>query len=105
MQFGRGLVLVVQSDAHGVPVLSLYSRPHKVDPPPRKRVFWEYWHKFGGRILLLLALINITLGLLLVVAPTGVWATWIVIFVLIAIAYGVMEVRLQFFPPIKDNIA
>ena len=69
-------------------------RPHK-DPPSQKRVYWEYFHKFGGRLFLLLALINIFLGLYLVMAPAAVVIVWSIFFGLLVVAYGWFEYQLS----------
>ena len=41
------------------------------------RAFWEIWHKWSGRVVLLCGIINITLGLFLAVAPSLVWILWL----------------------------
>lgn len=40
------------------------------------RRLWEFSHKFMGRSTLILALINISLGMFLAVVPTAVFAVW-----------------------------
>eukprot|EP00117_Sycon_ciliatum_P029402 scpid58184/ scgid23421/ len=70
-------------------------RPHKEDPPTKTRQHWEVFHKCGGRLFLILALINIFLGLYLVMAPAAVIIIWSVFFGLLVIAYAVFEYRLQ----------
>ncbi|XP_068705524.1 uncharacterized protein [Montipora foliosa] len=73
-------------------------RPH----PPKEneiktkgRFFWELFHKNLGRLALFLALINISLGFLLAVVPTAVWAVWFVLLSIYVIAHILMEVRFQ----------
>ena len=41
------------------------------------RAFWEIWHRWSGRLVLLCGVINITLGLFLAVAPYLVWILWL----------------------------
>ena len=48
-----------------------------------------------GRLGLILALINITLGLFLAVAPVAAWAVWFALLGTFVIFYIVMEIRLQ----------
>lgn len=48
-----------------------------------------------GRLGLILALINITLGLFLAVAPVAAWAVWFALLGTFVILYLAMEVRLQ----------
>ena len=72
------------------------SRPHKHPDGTKStgRVIWELFHKNIGRLGLILALINISLGLLLAVTPVGVWATWFALLGLFIILYVVMEIHL-----------
>jgi hypothetical protein len=51
-------------------------RPH---PGERLRWAWELLHKGSGRLALLLAFVNISLGVFLVLSPPGVWITWFVL--------------------------
>eukprot|EP00050_Salpingoeca_kvevrii_P010728 m.10001 g.10001 ORF g.10001 m.10001 type:complete len:631 (-) comp3042_c0_seq1:71-1963(-) len=55
-------------------------------PPPRKSrdepirlgyVIWHLAHRWMGRLCLLLSIINITLGLLAIVSPSGVLGLWL----------------------------
>ena len=72
------------------------SRPHKTDEPPTmKRKIWEIFHKNAGRLALLLALINISLGVFLAVVPRGAWIVWFVILALWVTVVVIMEIRLQ----------
>lgn len=72
------------------------SRPHKHPDGTKStgRFIWELFHKNIGRLGLILALINISLGLLLAVTPLGVWATWFALLGLFIVLYVVMEIRL-----------
>ena len=74
-----------------------FSRPHKHADGTRTtgRFIWEIFHKNVGRICLILALINISLGLFLAVAPVEAWAVWFALLGTFVILYVVMEVRLQ----------
>ena len=76
---------------------SCHSRPHKREDGSRSkwRVIWEWYHKLLGRLGLLLALINISLGLFLAVVPQAAWIAWYVILVLFVALYVIMEVRLR----------
>lgn len=78
------------------PTVLYCSRPHKHPDGTKStgRVIWELFHKNIGRLGLILALINISLGLLLAVTPVGVWATWFALLLLFIILYVVMEIRL-----------
>eukprot|EP00117_Sycon_ciliatum_P029084 scpid63705/ scgid0791/ Putative ferric-chelate reductase 1 homolog len=71
-------------------------RPHKGEgEPPKKRVYWEYWHLWGGRLFLVLGAINISLGVYLILAPAAVIAIWFVIFAAWIVAFVVFEIKLQ----------
>lgn len=74
-----------------------FSRPHKHPDGTRTtgRLIWELFHKNVGRLGLILALINITLGLFLAVAPVAAWAVWFALLGTFVILYLAMEVRLQ----------
>jgi len=73
------------------------SRPHKKADGTRTRgrFIWELFHKNVGRLGLILALINITLGLFLAVAPVEAWAVWFALLGTFVLLYLAMEVRLQ----------
>lgn len=75
----------------------VFSRPHKHEDGTRTtgRFIWEIFHKNVGRLGLILALINITLGLFLAVAPVAAWAVWFALLGTFVILYVAMEVRLQ----------
>ena len=72
------------------------SRPHKSDPKTLKRKIWEIYHINAGRFTLLLALINISLGVFLAVVPYTAWVAWFVMFALWIAVLIVMEIRLQY---------
>ena len=74
----------------------LTSRPHKADPKTTKRKIWEIYHINAGRAALLLALINISLGVFLAVVPYTAWVIWFVIFAIWITILIVMEIRLQY---------
>ena len=78
------------------PTVLYCSRPHKHPDGTKStgRVIWELFHKNIGRLGLILALINISLGLLLAVTPVGAWATWFALLGLFIILYVVMEILL-----------
>eukprot|EP00754_Rhynchopus_humris_P044739 Rhum_TRINITY_DN4364_c0_g1::Rhum_TRINITY_DN4364_c0_g1_i1::g.13851::m.13851 len=91
-----GLGLAVMLLAYLQP-LNAVIRPHAVgvgEPKPLVRTVWEIVHKYGGRVALLAANINMVLGLLLIVAPTAALATgcaWIgAFFAAFVVAEGVM---------------
>lgn len=75
------------------------SRPHKADESGQKslkRMIWEIYHINAGRLALLLALINISLGVFLAVVPYTAWVIWFVMFALWVAVLIVMEIRLQY---------
>ncbi len=77
---------------------SFSSRPHKPEPglaTSTKRLVWEWLHKLSGRLTLVLALVNITLGLFLGLASVALWATWLVYLGLIVVSYVIGEVALK----------
>jgi membrane protein implicated in regulation of membrane protease activity len=61
-----------------------------------KRMIWEIYHINAGRLALVLALINISLGVFLAVVPYTAWLIWFVMFALWVAVLIVMEVRLQY---------
>lgn len=65
-------------------------RPHHGD---KYRWLFELFHKNNGRILLMLGLINISLGVFLIVAPPGVWIMWYIQFFAIVVFYIVFELN------------
>ena len=42
------------------------------------QAIWHFWHRWLGRLVLISATANITLGLFLAVSPSLVWKLWIV---------------------------
>ena len=76
--------------------LNAFFRPHKSDPKTLKRTVWEIYHINAGRVVLLLALINISLGVFLAVVPYTAWVIWFVMFGLWVAVFLVMEIRLQY---------
>lgn len=77
--------------------LNAIVRPHKHPDGTKStgRIIWELFHKNIGRVGLILALINITLGLFLAVAPVAAWAVWFALLGTFVIVYLVMEFRLK----------
>ncbi|XP_048580915.1 uncharacterized protein LOC5512598 isoform X2 [Nematostella vectensis] len=77
--------------------LNAIIRPHKHrdGSPTRKRIIWEWCHKLLGRLALVLALINICLGLFLAVVPQVAWTVWYAVLGVFLVAYVVMELRIR----------
>ncbi|KXJ05884.1 Cytochrome b561 and DOMON domain-containing protein [Exaiptasia diaphana] len=77
--------------------LNGFFRPHKSPDGSRtlKRIIWEWYHKLAGRFALILALINICLGLFLDVVPVAAWAVWYAYLCVLCLLYVVMEIRLR----------
>ena len=59
------------------------------------RFLWELWHKLSGRLALLFALINITLGLSLAVASEPLRIIWYVYLGFVISLYIVFEMKLS----------
>lgn len=79
-----------------------HSRPSATKEGEKKRLWrrvWEISHKFTGIIALLLAMINISLGLFLSVAPQIIWIAWFSFLGLLTITYIIAELCLR----IKGN--
>lgn len=72
------------------------SRPHKTDEKTTKRLIWEIYHINAGRLALVLALANITLGVFLAVTPSSAWITWLVMMCLWIAFIVFMEIRLHY---------
>lgn len=70
--------------------VNAFFRPHKGEKHRRP---WEWLHKGSGRVALVLALVNITLGVVMIVPPDAVFWSWISWLIVIVIAYVVMESR------------
>ena len=78
--------------------LFIYSRPAPPkdgEKPTLWRRIWEISHRFTGTIAVLLSFINISLGLFLSVAKTGLWISWFSYLGLIIAAFVVAEIRLR----------
>lgn len=74
-------------------------RPH-ITPgkkPTIRRLIWSYFHIYAGRIALLLALLNITLGFFLILAPSYIWGIWFALLISLAILYIVFECIKQYY--------
>ena len=75
---------------------SLFRRPHKPNLGEVKsirRLVWEVIHKNLGRFTLVFAIVQISLGVFLAVAHTGVWATWFGYVCFLVLAYIVAEIN------------
>eukprot|EP00117_Sycon_ciliatum_P025048 scpid60317/ scgid20873/ Nitrile-specifier protein 1 len=64
---------------------------------PKKRAYWELWHKWGARLFLVLGAINISLGVFLIIAPTSIIAVWFTILGLWVLAFAAAEFFHQLF--------
>ncbi|MEW5303909.1 MAG: hypothetical protein WDW36_006556 [Sanguina aurantia] len=62
------------------------------------RTPWEWFHKSSGRVAVLLGLVNVSLGVLLVVPPTGVWIAWFAWLGVLVAIIAILELRHQLFP-------
>jgi len=69
--------------------------PKDGEKPTLWRRIWEISHRFTGTIAVLLSFINISLGLFLSVAKTGLWISWFSYLGLIIAAFVVAEIRLR----------
>ncbi len=70
-------------------------RPHKPEDGAEKttkRFIWEFLHKNIGRLALLIAIVQISMGLFLALAHTAIWALWYAYVILLIICYIVAEV-------------
>ncbi|CAD5115323.1 unnamed protein product [Dimorphilus gyrociliatus] len=81
----------------GLQQFTAFCRPHKsVDSKtPKKRVIWENFHRWLGRVCLLFALINCALGLFLALAAKGLYIAFLFYFATVITAYVIAEVRLR----------
>ncbi|KAK6191787.1 hypothetical protein SNE40_003381 [Patella caerulea] len=69
-------------------------RPHKTQPDESKtfrRRLWECVHHFGGRAGLILALVNISLGVFLAVTDQLIWSLWFGYLCAIVLVYILAE--------------
>ncbi|EDO40900.1 predicted protein [Nematostella vectensis] len=91
---GLGLAIMIMGILQP---LNAIIRPHKHrdGSPTRKRIIWEWCHKLLGRLALVLALINICLGLFLAVVPQVAWTVWYAVLGVFLVAYVVMELRIR----------
>ena len=55
------------------------------------RKFWEWFHFIWGVTIIVIGLVQVTLGVFLIVPPQAVWAVWIVILCGWAITFIVHE--------------
>ena len=72
--------------------LNAFFRPHL---DGKHRNLWSLFHKYLGRIALVLALVNITLGLLMAVVVTALWISWLILLGIYVCMYVAMEVMHQ----------
>ncbi|KAI6650891.1 Cytochrome b561 and DOMON domain-containing protein [Oopsacas minuta] len=87
------MIIGIQQPINGI------FRPH-IEPgkkPTIKRLIWSYFHIYAGRFALLLAIINITLGLFLILAPDYIWGIWFAMLISYAILYIVFEIIKQYY--------
>eukprot|EP00762_Andalucia_godoyi_P000501 ANDGO_05382.mRNA.1 Cytochrome b561 and DOMON domain-containing protein At3g61750 len=82
-----GLIITILGVAQ--PLNALF-RPHPGTP---RRPFWNFLHRGTGRLALILAIVNISLGLFLAVAPDPIWITWYCLVLLLLIGYITLEIR------------
>ncbi|ESO95345.1 hypothetical protein LOTGIDRAFT_232041 [Lottia gigantea] len=69
-------------------------RPNKQQPDETKsfrRRFWEFFHHFGGRLALVLALVNISLGVFLAVVAPLLWILWFAYLGFLILVYAIVE--------------
>lgn len=71
----------------------IFSRPHIKEGKEKSkyRICWEWFHRIWGAFIIVLGLIQVTLGVFLVVPPLGVWVVWILMLVGWVIAFIVHE--------------
>ena len=72
--------------------LNALVRGHPEEPKPTKRVVWEYVHKMSGRIMLILALVNVFLGSMAMNEVYGIdkQSVFIILFILFGILFGLL---------------
>ena len=82
------MVIGVQQPING------FFRPHikEGEKPKLRRIIWSYFHVYSGRIALILAIVNISLGFFLILAPSYIWGLWFAMLIGLAILYVVFEV-------------
>lgn len=81
----------------GLQQFTAFLRPHKSNESKqtKKRLVWENFHRWLGRLCLIFALINCGLGLFLALAEKGLYITFFVYFGVIVAAYIIAESRLR----------
>ena len=91
---GLGLVIMILGILQP---LNAVIRPHKKpgEPIATKRKIWEFIHLNSGRLALLLAVVEIPLGLLQAQAFIGQHIAYYVYVGIFLVVYVVMEIRLQ----------
>ena len=71
------------------------SRPRikkDVEDTTKYRKCWQWFHRVWGIVGLSIGFVEVTLGVLLIIAPTVVWALWFVILGLWIISYVGLEI-------------
>jgi len=69
--------------------LNAYFRPHKVagEPTSRSRSRWEAWHKYSGRLAIVLGLVNPFWGISYFTSTTSpgfvIYASWVAVYILV----------------------
>ncbi|XP_067654309.1 uncharacterized protein [Haliotis asinina] len=94
-KFTHAVIGLVATTLAVLQPLNALIRPLKIpdndDTKTQRRRVWECIHHFGGRCSLLLAFINISLGVFLGVAQMVIWALWFSYLGFIVFVYGVAE--------------
>ncbi|XP_069132521.1 kelch domain-containing protein 4-like [Argopecten irradians] len=67
-------------------------RPDVGETRSTRRKIWELIHHFSGRVAVLLALVNISLGVFFAVARTAVWALWYAYFAFLLVVVLIAEI-------------
>ena len=72
--------------------LNALVRGHPEEPKPTKRIVWEYVHKMSGRIMLILALVNVCLGSIAMNEVYGIdkQGVFVVLFILFALLFALL---------------
>ena len=92
--FAHGIIGIIIFILSTFQVISGERRPHvhEGQEKSKARIIFEIFHKkTNGRLLLILGLINISLGVFLIIAPVAVWVLWFIQFSIIVIAYIIFE--------------
>ncbi|KAK3103739.1 hypothetical protein FSP39_021480 [Pinctada imbricata] len=77
--FAHGIIGLVITILGILQPLNALVRPNRPEPGEKKktiRMVWEFIHHFGGRVAILLALANISLGVFVANAHTIAWGFW-----------------------------